>query len=245
MKTILPQLPRYIAHRGAGRLAPENTLAAFRHGAALGQRGFECDVRLSADGTPFLLHDDDLARCTNGHGPAAALSWAQLSQLDAGSWHSRAFAGEPLASLASVAAFCQAGGFGLNLELKPNPGEAQRTGQVVAQAVMQLWADGTQRPLLSSFEPQALASAHQAAPTLALALLLETPSDSAAEQALALGCCAVVVQYRALDAARIAQLHAAGLRVLAYTVNQVPQARRLQAGGIDALITDAVDVFRP
>ena len=48
--------PLWIAHRGAGKLAPENTLAAFRIGAAHGYRAFECDVKLSADGVPFLLH---------------------------------------------------------------------------------------------------------------------------------------------------------------------------------------------
>ena len=54
--------PRWIAHRGAGKLAPENTLAAFRLGAEHGYRMFECDVKLSRDGVPFLLHDATLAR---------------------------------------------------------------------------------------------------------------------------------------------------------------------------------------
>ena len=57
--------PRWIAHRGAGRLAPENTLAAFRLGASHGYRMFECDVKLSADGLPFLMHDATLQRTTN------------------------------------------------------------------------------------------------------------------------------------------------------------------------------------
>mgnify|MGYP001006555841 CR=1 FL=1 len=61
--------PLWIAHRGAGKLAPENTLAAFRAGAAHGYRAFECDVKLSADGVPFLLHDATLQRTSNG--PAA------------------------------------------------------------------------------------------------------------------------------------------------------------------------------
>lgn len=76
--------PLWIAHRGAGRLAPENTLAAFRVGAAHGYRAFECDVKLSADGIPFLLHDATLQRTTSGHGNAALLSWAELARLDAG-----------------------------------------------------------------------------------------------------------------------------------------------------------------
>ena len=57
--------PRWIAHRGAGKLAPENTLAALRLGASHGWRMFECDVKLSADGEPFLLHDATLQRTTN------------------------------------------------------------------------------------------------------------------------------------------------------------------------------------
>ena len=65
--------PRWIAHRGAGKLAPENTLAAFRLGAEHGFRMFECDAKLSADGVPFLLHDATLERTSNGRGVAGEL----------------------------------------------------------------------------------------------------------------------------------------------------------------------------
>ena len=98
--------PRWIAHRGAGTLAPENTLAAFRKGAEHGYRMFECDAKLSADGVVFLMHDATLDRTTNGHGIGGDHHWQQLSQLDAGSWHSRNFSGEPLPTLANVAQFC-------------------------------------------------------------------------------------------------------------------------------------------
>ena len=97
--------PAWIAHRGAGKLAPENTLAAFRFGAGYGYRMFECDVKLSQDGVPFLMHDASLERTTNGTGQGGDSSWAALSQLDAGSWHSRRYAGEPLPSLANIAPF--------------------------------------------------------------------------------------------------------------------------------------------
>src|SRR5213592_2169147 len=99
--------PFWIAHRGAGRCAPENTLAAFRVGASHGFRAFECDVKLSADGVPFLLHDATLQRTTSGRGTAGDGLWSELSRLDAGGWHSRAYAGEPLASLDAVATFCR------------------------------------------------------------------------------------------------------------------------------------------
>ncbi len=82
--------PLWIAHRGAGKLAPENTLAAFRVGASHGYRAFECDVKLSADGVPFLLHDATLQRTTPERGTASERQWAELSRLDAGGRHSRA-----------------------------------------------------------------------------------------------------------------------------------------------------------
>ena len=62
--------PKWIAHRGAGKLAPENTLAAFELGAKHGYRMFECDAKLSRDGVVFLLHDEHLQRTTNGTGVA-------------------------------------------------------------------------------------------------------------------------------------------------------------------------------
>ena len=136
--------PRWIAHRGAGKLAPENTLAAFRLGASHGYRAFECDVKLAADGVPFLLHDATLQRTTNGHGRAADLAWSELAQLDAGSWHSRAFAGEPPASLEGVAAFCLENGYALNIEIKPTPGSEAETGRVVAEEATRLWRGAAQ-----------------------------------------------------------------------------------------------------
>ncbi|MEO7851600.1 MAG: glycerophosphodiester phosphodiesterase family protein, partial [Rubrivivax sp.] len=154
--------PLWIAHRGAGKLAPENTLAAFRLGARHGYRAFECDVKLSADGVPFLLHDDTLQRTTSGQGRAGDLPWSELSRLDAGTWHSRAYAGEPPPSLDAIARFVQASGHLLNIEIKPTPGVEAHTGTVVADAVARTWSDVP--PLLSSFSPESLAAAAQAQP---------------------------------------------------------------------------------
>ena len=237
--------PRWVAHRGAGKLAPENTLAAFRLGAAHGYRAFECDVKLSADGIPFLLHDATLERTTNGSGEAAQLDWQILSQLDAGAWHGRAYAGEPLATLAGIAAFVIANGFQLNIELKPSPGQEAVTGRVVAEHAARLWAGQAVPPLLSSFSADALAAARNTAPDLPRALLLDSLPAGWQAQALRLGCEAVVTQHRLMDAGLLAQLRARQWRALAYTVNEPADALRLLALGIDGLITDAVDRFAP
>ncbi len=237
--------PLWIAHRGAGKVAPENTLAAFRVGAAHGYRAFECDVKLSADGLPFLLHDATLDRTTDGHGIAGQLPWAELSQRDAGTWHSRAYAGEPMPSLAAIAAFVLRNGFALNIEIKPTPGDELRTGQVVAQHVQRLWAHQAVPALLSSFSTTALDGAMAAAPELPRALLLDELRPDWLAQAQALACVAVVINHRLMDAEVIARLHGAGMRALVYTVNDAASAQRLMALGIDGIITDAVDRFAP
>jgi glycerophosphoryl diester phosphodiesterase len=235
--------PRWIAHRGAGKLAPENTLAAFRLGAAHGFRMFECDVKLSADGEPFLLHDADLGRTTSGQGKAGALRWDALSRLDAGGWHSPAYAGEPLLRLEALARWLQANGLMVNLEIKPSPGDEVVTGEVVAREVACLWAGQAVPPLLSSFSVEALQAARRAAPGLPQALLLEKLRDGWVDEALALGCVAVVAHHPQWDAPGLAQAHEAGLKALTYTVNDPARADDLWAAGLDGLITDAVDLF--
>lgn len=238
-------LPYWIAHRGAGKLAPENTLAAFRVGACHGYTAFECDVKLSADGLPFLLHDTTLDRTTPASGVAGDRPWTALSRLDAGGWHSRAYAGEPLPSLEAVATYVQRNGFALNVEIKPTPGREHATGVAAAAACARLWPGAAPALLLSSFEAEALRGARESAPALPRALLLDKLSPGWFELAQQLGCVAVVTQHRLMDAAVVAQLHGAGLRALCYTVNDPADARRLAALGIDGLITDAVDRFSP
>lgn len=262
--------PPWVAHRGAGKLAPENTLAAFRVGAAHGYRMFECDVKLSVDGVPFLLHDSTLERTTNGLGTAGEQPWAALSQLDAGAWHSSAFAGESLPTLAAVAHCCQANGHGLNIEIKPTPGHEADTGRLVALAARALWgtaapsdtatsppaqvtttAEGrpatelAAAPLLTSFRVEALAAAQAAAPELPRGLLLDSLWTGWLEQALALDCVAVVAHHPLWTESSVALARGAGLRTLAYTVNAPEEAQRLLALGLDGLITDRVDAFPP
>ena len=243
MKSPWPY-PLWLAHRGAGKLAPENTLAAFRMGAGFGFRAFECDVKLSRDGQTFLLHDDTLDRTTNGQGSPAEQDWAQLERLDAGSWHSPPFTAEPLPRFEQIAAFCQANGCALNIEIKPCPGEEARTGAAVAREAARLWA-GALPPLLSSFKPEAVAAARDAEPTLPRALLLDKLWDGWPEAAESLGVVAVITNYRLMDKALIERLHARGWRALVYTVNDAAIAQRLIGDGIDGIITDAVDRFRP
>ena len=241
--------PLWVAHRGAGKLAPENTLAAFRLGAQHGYRMFECDAKLSSDGVVFLLHDATLDRTTNGHGVGGEQRWHDLAQLDAGSWHSRAYAGEPLLTLANLARFCQHNRYLLNIEIKPTPGTERHTGEVVAREAAVLWqgveSGKDTAPLLTSFKPEALAGAQASAPHLPRGLLLDSLWDGWLVTAQQLGCQAVVCNHALWDAANVTQVHNAGMRCLSYTVNDEWAAQRLIDLGTDGIITDRVDLFSP
>lgn len=237
--------PRWIAHRGAGKLAPENTLAAFRLGASHGYRMFECDVKLSADGVPFLLHDATLERTTNGSGAAGERNWSELSRLDAGSWHSRNHAGEPLATLDNVARFCLHNGYFLNIEIKPTPGTELETGRVVAREVARLWRGAAVPPLLTSFQVGALEAVQAAHPALPRGLLLGTLWDGWQQTARTLGCVALVCQHALWDVAVVAQARQAGWRMLSYTVNEPSDATRLEQLATDGVVTDRIDLFAP
>ena len=252
--------PRWVAHRGAGKLAPENTLAAFRLGASHGYRMFECDVKLSADGVPFLLHDAELERTTNAADKLGAGSndvsdiagdhpWSTLSQLDAGSWHSRAYAGEPLPPFEAIARYCIGNSLFLNIEIKPSPGTELFTGAVVAQHAARLWQGVAVPPLLTSFDIPALEGALTAQPELPRGLLIDALEGQAwsdwLDKAQALQCQAIVCNHELWNAETVAQAKERGFRTLSYTVNDAAEAERLLVLGTDAVITDRVDLFSP
>jgi glycerophosphoryl diester phosphodiesterase len=206
---------------------------------------FECDVKLSRDDVPFLLHDDTLDRTTNAQGIAGQHTWAALQQLDAGSWHSSAYAGEPLPSLDSIAAYCIANGFDLNIEIKPTTGTDEHTGTVVAQHAARLWQNAARKPLLTSFKPDALQAALDAAPELPRGLLLHELWTGWLETALMLGCVAIICNHKLWDTSSVTQAKSAGFKTLSYTVNEPADVQRLLALGTDGIITDRLDRFRP
>ena len=236
----------WIAHRGGG--APENTLAAFRHAYAVGFRAFECDVQVSRDGIPFLLHDTTLQRTSDGRGVAARQPWSRLRRLHADRWRGRLGGVELLPRLDAVLAFDAARRAWLNLELKPAPGEARWVAMAVTREVAR-WRrrhPDAPPPLLSSFSIAALRAARgelaRMRSPLALALLADTFDAALVDRALRLGAAALHLHWRAITPARAHAIHDAGLQLRAYTVNRVASAARLRALGVSGVFTDRVDL---
>jgi glycerophosphoryl diester phosphodiesterase len=228
--------PLVVAHRGGSVAAPENTLAAFRTAIAHGVTAAECDVHLSADGAVVVIHDPTLDRTTNGTGPVAAKTLAELRALDAGAWMSPAFAGEHIPELRELLALA-AGRLTLLVELKADAG-------LEDEVVALLAAEHRSDVILTSFDPERLARTKTLSPSLATLLLgrHHRPGPPIlVETAVELEAAAVGVEQDGIDRAFVEAAHRAGLGVFAWTVNDTDAARRLAGLGVDGIITDQPD----
>lgn len=238
--------PTFIAHRGAGKLAPENTLAAVRLGAQYGFKMMEYDVKLSKDGEAILLHDDDIDRTSNGSGLASSYNLAELMQFDFGSWLSANFVAEPILTLHIMATYSIANGIHSNIEIKPEIGFEAETGAKIARLARELWQDATIPPLLSSFSEVALAAAKLAAPELPRALLIEKQlPDDYLIRLQNLKCVALNLDNKLTTKQIVQQTLAAGYEVCIWTVNDPLRAHELLSWGCKGIVTDAIDVIDP
>jgi len=230
--------PRILAHRGGGALAPENTLGAIRLGASLGFQGVEFDVMLAGDGTPVLMHDETLERTTNGRGRVAETAYPVLARLNAGN-------GEPVPTFEEAAVLCRELGLWVNVEIKSANGHERATGEEVAKMAAELWRGASRGPLLSSFSAEALASAKAVAPGLARGLLVDAVPLDWQIRLQDLGCVALHCDHKRLQRATALQIRGAGFGLLAYTVNEPGEARRLLEWPVDCVVTDALDRIGP
>ena len=243
--------PTILAHRGGGKLAPENTIAALRCGLAHGYRAVEFDVMLARDGVPVVMHDPYLGRTVAGTGNVYDYDAAELVTMDAGAWFGAQYRGEPVPLFTQFVAFCKEHGIWMNIEIKPAPGFEAATGKAVASLTRALFGleiardDLREVPLLSSFSAVALAAARAAAPDLPRALLLdEVPADWE-QQARALDAVAVHTTHKQLTASRARQIKDAGFGLFCYTVNDAARALTLRDWGVDAFCTDRIDLIGP
>jgi glycerophosphoryl diester phosphodiesterase len=235
--------PRIFAHRGGGTLAPENTLAAIRLGQSMGYAAHEFDVKLTRDDRAILMHDTTLERTTDGLGRAADLTFEELRKLDAGGWHSEAFRGERVPSLAEAASLLLSKGTLADIEIKPTPGFDWRTGTRVALETQQLWAGAPSRPLFTSFSFEALMAAKEAAPEIPRGWLIAQFTDADWQRLEDLEAVSLNTDYRKLAPEQVERIKTAGYRVMLYTINDAAIARQYLDAGVDVIFTDNLREF--
>jgi glycerophosphoryl diester phosphodiesterase len=235
-------LPRVFAHRCGGALAPENSLSGLRIAAALGCRAVEFDVMLSADGSPWLIHDETLERTTNGVGRVSETPDLVLRGLDAGSYRHPAFVGEALPTFEQAALLCRELGLMVNVEIKPATGLEALTGAVVARRTIELWGSAP-LPLVSSFSGVALDAARRVAPRLPLGALWVRPPADWVSQLDTLGVYSLHCAWDKLDDEVLEIAQARAIPVLCYTVDERPAAEALFTRGIASVFSDRIDAL--
>ena len=218
------------AHRGASRVAPENTLSAFAAALESGADGLELDIHLSCDGVPVVIHDETLERTTDGSGAVVAVTLPQLQKLDAGSWFSAAFAGEAIPTLAEVLKIF-GGQLRLNLELKEFH---------AGVAVLALLRDyPAAEVVLSSFDYALLKRLRAMDDDVPLAVLLDSGNwRQAVQVAKELSACAFHPAVNQLHRPMVDVCIRAGIPVSVWTVDDVGVARSLIRAGVTGLFTN-------
>jgi glycerophosphoryl diester phosphodiesterase len=210
------------AHRGYSSAFPENTLAAFQGALNLGVYGVELDIHLSADGVPVVIHDDDLDRTTNATGPVTSKSVAELAALDAG--HGRGVPTfEEVVQLADSRLH-------FDIEIKGTRCE-QGVLDVLARYPNTIAA-------ISSFDWDALATLRALAPDQELWVLTDSITEEAISTAQQLSATTLAVDHISLSESSMKCATAAGLQVMAWTVNSQQEANRLRDLGVVAICTD-------
>ncbi|MBN1967223.1 MAG: glycerophosphodiester phosphodiesterase [Anaerolineae bacterium] len=223
-----------IGHRGARGLAPENTLVAFQVAADLRIDGVEFDAQRTKDGHLVVFHDENVARVTPSEGLIPEMTLAEVKALDAGIKFDPRFSGEPVPTLDEAFAFLRQTDLLLFLELK----EPWRFPGIEAQIIEAIRRyDLVERIQLRAFYHDALHIVHKLAPEISLSELWldRIPNDD--EVTLK----TIDVLHTLYTPENIAHIHARGQQATAWTVNELDDARRLIAAGLDAIATDFPD----
>nr|WP_255459733.1 glycerophosphodiester phosphodiesterase family protein [Micrococcus sp. TA1] len=240
--------PVLIGHRGAAGTAPENTVAAFEDGRASGADFFEIDVQLSADGVPFLFHDNTPARTTNVEevfpgredDPITSFTWAELQQLDAGSYFSEEYTGERIPHF-DAAAEIATRNTGVFIEIK-SPVNSPGIEKVVAEALAE---DEEWNELLEAdkievlgFDEASNQRFAEIAPDVPLQQLVGTVPDAATLERYATFADSFGTNYRTLDEDGAQRVKDAGLGLGVYTVNSTEAYDEAAALGVDRITGD-------
>ena len=216
--------PVLLGHRGAPRVARENTLEAFQAALEAGLDGVEFDVQKTRDGVLVVHHDFHVEGAA-----IAELDWPDLKQR--APWVPRL---EEVFELLDAYPEAYA-----NVELKSQPPASDGREALLARALL-AWP-GRERAWVSSFDPLALVRLWRETKEIPLGLLYEQ------QEMLALRSCvhaeAVHPRRDLLDVDQVAALKAQGLKVVAWTVNDLEEARRLLSWGVDVLIGDDPEVL--
>ena len=239
------QSPLIIGHRGASAHAPENTMAAFRLAMAVGADGIEFDVRLSRDGIPFVIHDDNLRRTGLDPRRVADLNASELKQIDVGRWFDPiSFSNEQMPTLQEVLNFFESTSGLLYLEMKSTDAEREKLASACCALLNK--SSLKDRVIVECFDLPSIQLLKKIDSSIKTAALFELricrpasrDGHRLVQDALAVSADVIALHHRLADPKTIALAKQQGLQVAVWTVDDANWIARANSDGVDALITN-------
>ncbi|MET8826930.1 glycerophosphodiester phosphodiesterase family protein [Streptomyces sp. NPDC004610] len=216
-----------IGHRGIMGVEPENTLRSFVAAEQAGLDVIELDVHLSKDGALVVLHDEDVDRTTDGTGPVAEKTLAELRALDAGR-------GERIPVFEEV----------LDAVRAPLQVEIKNTAAARALSEVLLTRDLVERVEVSSFHDEAITEITRLVPGVRTALIASRYGTDVVDRAVEAGARTVCLNIRRLTLEITEAAHDANLRIIGWVVNTQDHLRLVRALELDGATTDHPDIKR-
>ncbi|GGS99126.1 glycerophosphodiester phosphodiesterase [Streptomyces chromofuscus] len=216
-----------IGHRGVMGVEPENTLRSFVAAQEAGLDAIELDLHLSKDGALVVMHDTDVDRTTDGSGPIAEKTLAELRALDAGR-------GERVPVFEEVVDAVRA----------PLQAEIKDVQAARALAAVLRERDLAGRVEVSSFHDEAIAETARLVPGVRTALVASRYGTDVVERAVEAGAATVCLDIRRLTLEIVEHARAAGLRIIGWVVNTQENLRLVRALELDGATTDYPEIKR-
>lgn len=238
-----------IAHRGANKVAPQNTIPAFKKAIEMKADGFENDVHLTKDGVIVICHNYDIDATSTGTGLISDYTYEELLQFDFGSYFSEEFSGTKIPTLEEFLSLCSKDTKVINIEIKP----PKDPDSLIAKKTIELVEkfDLLDNLIISSFDPDTLVKCKEINPAVKTGFLYEPNSnileeigDDIIEFAKKIKVDALHPYVGFVSEDYIEEAHDAGLIVNPWTVNRDFQIEALCEWGCDGIITDVPDFTR-
>ena len=231
-RLALFQNPTVMAHRGLSADAPENTLYAFSDAISVGADFIELDVQQTRDGVLVVMHDSNLKRTTGVNKDIWDVDYADIQNLDAGSWFDPAYANARIPTLEETLQFVDKRAK-LNIEIKPTKHGSDTLEQDVAELITQY--QYTDACYVTSFSYGSLKKVKEANPEIRTGYLMSVAYGQfySLKYADAFSLNKVFVTSQVVNAA-----HQQGKQIFAWTVNSMSEVRSLRNLHVDSIITD-------
>lgn len=235
---------RVIAHRGSNKVAPQNTLPAFKQAIAEGTNGFETDVHLTKDGRLVICHNYTVDHTSDAVGCITSFTLEELKKMDFGSYFSAEFAHTPLPTIEEFLSLVAPTDTDIiNIELKSPP---ERGMEMVRKTLRAIKDFGVlDRVIISSFDARILKTVKSIEPRCKTAFLYPSTNPSTHRFEIfpfftvkRIGADIIHPAYMFVTKPLVMLAHKLGLQVNVWTVNDEPTVKRLLYCGVDGIITD-------